>query len=144
MDDFDEFIKLDSETFLRDIRQRMADFAGAQDRAASVVGRAVSSDGYVTVECTMDGVTSLKLDARIKRLGAEEIAEEILQTIKMADSEFKRETAEVMQEALGDNMPDVTDVAAAATRFEDAEKSFDQVMREAADELNRMRWEMGH
>ncbi|REF38037.1 YbaB/EbfC family nucleoid-associated protein [Thermasporomyces composti] len=86
-------------------RDQMGRLQELQERIKSLVGRAESEDGRISVAYSEPrGVHDLQLDPRALRMPSEDLAATIERLVNEARDDFRRQTAEVAQETFGSTM----------------------------------------
>ncbi len=124
--EFDETLRQSIEANKRNAQGYFGKTLEVQKRLSSLVGRASSGDGRVSVGFTTAGaLTELRTDPRAMRMGADELTRTLLDLAAEAQADLKRQTEEIVSEAYGDQNP--------AEMFRDPEKFGEnlRVMRDA-------------
>lgn len=92
-----------------------------QEEMAELTGQGRAADGQVTVAYSeLKGVHHLKIGPRAMRLGAEVLAETILEAIATARTDLRTQAADLVTNSLGDTADLEDTVTTLATTAEDA------------------------
>ncbi|MFE0147254.1 YbaB/EbfC family nucleoid-associated protein [Nonomuraea sp. NPDC059007] len=99
----------------------LAALSQVQEEMAELTGQGHAADGQVTVAYSeLKGVHNLKIGPRAMRLGADTLAETILEAIATARTDLRTQAADLVTNSLG-NTADLEDtVTTLATTAEDA------------------------
>jgi DNA-binding protein YbaB len=87
------------------LAERQSQLGDVQERIRMVRGRAESDDGRIAVEVAPMGMLeSLQLDPRAMRMASEDLAEKIVELVKLATDDANAQTQEAMKPLLGDTV----------------------------------------
>jgi DNA-binding protein YbaB len=116
-------------------RDQMGRLQELQERIKSLVGRAESEDGRISVAYSEPrGVHDLQLDPRALRMPSEDLAATIERLVNEARDDFRRQTAEVAQETFGSTMNPQNLVA----NLPQMEANLGEIMKAAKESSNQI------
>lgn len=104
--EFDETLRRSLEANAEKAQSYFSKTSEVQDKMSTLVGRATSADGRISVGCAGNGgLTELKIDPRALKMGAADLSRTILDLAAEAKADLERQGKEILQEAFGDENP---------------------------------------
>lgn len=134
-DEVPDFSVRDPEQIERAQREQMSRLQELQERIGTLVGRAESDDGRISVAYSEPrGVHDLRLDPRALRMPSEDLAATIERLVNEAREDLKRQTAEVAQETVGTSMNPQNLLA----NLPEMEANLGEIMKAAKESSNQI------
>jgi DNA-binding protein YbaB len=112
------------------------------EKLATLVGKAASDDGRITVTCGADGgLSELHIDPRVMRMGSAELSKAILGLSAAARQDVRQQSQEIMEEVYGDQNPAdlVRNKEELGESLKTLQKAFSGAMTDSMGELDQLR-----
>ncbi|WP_030173574.1 hypothetical protein [Spirillospora albida] len=130
---------IDLEKLLEEAHEHLARAEALEGRAGHLTGEAESDDGRVAVTWNRDGMAGLRLDPRAMRMASEELATVIVATAREARESYRRHSDDLRREVFGNAGDPAVEQDEVKAKVAEAQKLFDETLRDATAMLGDMR-----